>query len=246
MQFGPAYDRAVRIISTILAVVLLGGAGYLLVQGSQPSSTTPDPERGFLPTIEKIFTSEPSAEPPPPSPKASPNCSITSFKADPDAVAPGGSSTLTWSTNAVSAEISNIGAVEPSGSQTVSPSSTTKYLLTATCSDGKTVEKKVVVTVEVVTGVSVSVDNDTFSGACPHTFTFTGTITTNSPATVTYQWYDDGVASGTEQTISFGVAGSQSVTHPWSLSSAGTHNAKLKVLSPNSTGESAEVGLTCS
>jgi hypothetical protein len=82
------------------------------------------------------------------------------------------------------------------------------------------VQKGLSVAVEVVTGLSVTVNNSNFTGACPYTFTFTGTITVNSPATATYQWYDDGVASGTEQTISFGAAGSQNVTHPWSGNSA--------------------------
>lgn len=254
MQLGPTFDKVVRIAGTVAAVLFLAGAGYLLVQGSRTTSSTPgDSERGFLPAIERIFQSEPPppSEPPPaktpspPSPKTAANCSISSFTADPDAVAPGGSTTLRWSTNGVSAEISNIGAVDPSGSRTVSPGKTTKYILSARCSNGTTVEKGLSVAVEVVTDVSVAVDNSNFTGACPRTFTFTGTITTNSPATVIYQWYNNGVASGGEQTLTFGAAGSQNVTHQWSLSSSGTHHAKLKVLSPNETGDGAEVGLTC-
>lgn len=251
MQLGPSFDKVVRIAGTVVAVLFVAGAGYLLVRGVQTSTETIQDERGFLPTIEKIFNPEPSPAPtepktttPPSSPKTAANCSVSSFTADPEAIAPGGTSTLRWSTDAASAIISNIGAVEPSGLRIVSPSSRTKYILTATCSNGARVEKGLAVDVAIVTGVSVDVDNDNYAGACPHTFNFTGTIIVNSPTTVSYEWFRDGAGQGA-QTLNFAAAGSQNVTHPWSIGTAGSHNVKLKVTFPNERGNSATVNLTC-
>jgi hypothetical protein len=61
------------------------------------------------------------------------NVTIDSFTADPQSVAPGGSSTLSWSTsNATSARIDNgVGDVSLSGTRVVNPLGTTTYTLTA-------------------------------------------------------------------------------------------------------------------
>lgn len=63
---------------------------------------------------------------------------IVRFEGNPLSIAPGGSSTLSWSTNnATTVTITpNVGAVTPNGSTTVSPTATTTYTLTATNSVG--------------------------------------------------------------------------------------------------------------
>jgi peptidoglycan-associated lipoprotein len=67
--------------------------------------------------------------PPPPPPAASPTASIS---VSPDTVEKGQSATLTWQTsNATDVSIDGIGAVQPSGSQQVSPTDSTTYHLTA-------------------------------------------------------------------------------------------------------------------
>jgi peptidoglycan-associated lipoprotein len=67
--------------------------------------------------------------PPPPPPPASPTAAIS---VSPDTVQPGQSATLTWQTsNATDVSIDGIGAVQPSGSQSVSPSDSTTYHLVA-------------------------------------------------------------------------------------------------------------------
>src|SRR6266436_8652607 len=67
--------------------------------------------------------------PPPPPPPAAPTASLT---ANPNTVEKGQSTTLTWQTsNATDASIEGIGAVQPSGSQSVTPSDSTTYTLTA-------------------------------------------------------------------------------------------------------------------
>lgn len=69
------------------------------------------------------------APPPPPPPPPAPTASIS---VDPNAVQRGGSATLTWQTsNATDVSIDGIGAVQPSGSQSVSPTDSTTYHLTA-------------------------------------------------------------------------------------------------------------------
>jgi peptidoglycan-associated lipoprotein len=67
--------------------------------------------------------------PPPPPPSPSPTAAIS---VSPDTIQPGQSSTLTWqTTNATDVSIDGIGAVQPNGSQPVSPSDSTTYHLTA-------------------------------------------------------------------------------------------------------------------
>jgi peptidoglycan-associated lipoprotein len=67
--------------------------------------------------------------PPPPPPASSPTASIS---ASPDTIQPGQSATLAWQTsNATDVSIDGIGAVQPSGSQQVSPTNSTTYHLTA-------------------------------------------------------------------------------------------------------------------
>ena len=65
--------------------------------------------------------------PPPPPPAAAPTASLT---ANPNTVDKGQSTTLTWQTsNATDASIDGIGAVQPNGSQSVTPTDSTTYHL---------------------------------------------------------------------------------------------------------------------
>ena len=62
---------------------------------------------------------------------------IVRFEANPLSIAPGGQSTLSWTTNnATTVSISGVGTVTANGSTTVSPAATTTYTLTATNSVG--------------------------------------------------------------------------------------------------------------
>jgi peptidoglycan-associated lipoprotein len=74
--------------------------------------------------------------PPPPPPAASPTASIS---VDPNSIQKGQSATLSWqTTNATDVSIDGIGAVQPSGSQQVSPTDSTTYHLTAKGAGGTT------------------------------------------------------------------------------------------------------------
>jgi peptidoglycan-associated lipoprotein len=67
--------------------------------------------------------------PPPPPPPAAPTASLS---ANPNSIEKGQSTTLTWeTTNATDVSIDGIGAVQPSGSQQVTPEESTTYHLTA-------------------------------------------------------------------------------------------------------------------
>src|SRR6266566_2982702 len=69
------------------------------------------------------------AVPPPPPPPAAPTASIS---VDPNTIQAGGSASLTWQTsNATDVSIDGIGAVQPNGTQQVSPAESTTYTLTA-------------------------------------------------------------------------------------------------------------------
>src|SRR5881394_4404186 len=70
--------------------------------------------------------------PPPPPPPPAPAAPTASLTANPNTVEKGQSTTLTWQTsNATDASIDGIGAVQPNGSQTVTPADSTTYTLTA-------------------------------------------------------------------------------------------------------------------
>jgi peptidoglycan-associated lipoprotein len=71
----------------------------------------------------------PAPPPPPPPPPAAPTASIS---VNPSSIQTGQSASLTWQTsNATDVTIDGIGAVQANGSQTVSPTESTTYHLTA-------------------------------------------------------------------------------------------------------------------
>jgi len=73
---------------------------------------------------------QPAPPPPPPPPPPAPTASIS---ANPSTVNAGQSTQLTWQTdNATDVSIEGIGKVQGSGSQTVTPTDSTTYRLTAT------------------------------------------------------------------------------------------------------------------
>src|ERR1700690_2840131 len=70
--------------------------------------------------------------PPPPPPPPAPAAPTATLTASPGTITSGQSSTLTWQTSdATDVSIDPIGAVQPSGTQSVSPAATTTYPLTA-------------------------------------------------------------------------------------------------------------------
>jgi peptidoglycan-associated lipoprotein len=72
------------------------------------------------------------AAPPPPPPPPPPPSPTASISVSPDSIQKGQSATLTWqTTNATDVSIDGIGAVQPSGSQSVSPGDSATYHLVA-------------------------------------------------------------------------------------------------------------------
>lgn len=79
------------------------------------------------------------AAPPPPPPPPPPPSPTASISVDPNSIQKGQSATLSWqTTNATDVSIDGIGAVQPSGSQQVSPADSTTYHLTAKGQGGTT------------------------------------------------------------------------------------------------------------
>jgi len=77
------------------------------------------------------------AAPPPPPPPPPPPSPTASISVSPDTIQPGQSATLTWqTTNATDVSIDGIGAVQPNGSQQVSPTASATYHLAAKGSGG--------------------------------------------------------------------------------------------------------------
>src|SRR3954469_14312904 len=70
--------------------------------------------------------------PPPPPPPPAPAAPTASLTASPETIDKGQSTTLTWqTTNATDVSIDGIGAVQPSGTQQVTPAESTTYTLNA-------------------------------------------------------------------------------------------------------------------
>jgi peptidoglycan-associated lipoprotein len=77
------------------------------------------------------------AAPPPPPPAPPPASPTAAISVSPDTIQQGQSATLTWQTsNATDVSIDGIGAVQPSGSQSVNPADSTTYHLVAKGSGG--------------------------------------------------------------------------------------------------------------
>jgi hypothetical protein len=252
MAADKPYDKAVRVVSTALAILFLVGAGYLFVQGTRSTSDVTKDPAGSLPSIEKL-SEPPPAEPSPPPDGSTVDCGgtpkIASFSSKPSATSPGGTVTLSWSvSNANKVSISAVGDVSLSGSREVTVNEKTKYTLTASCGTGKTntATKTISVDATIITGLTVSSDTTkSYSGSCPVTITFTATITVAAPTTVTYEWWRDGVSSGGTQSLGFSESSSKSVTHTWEMTSSGTHAIKFKALSPNDKAQGLEFSVTC-
>src|ERR1700683_4120642 len=72
------------------------------------------------------------ATPPPPPPPPPPPEPTASISVSPNTIQAGQSASLTWQTsNATDVSIDGIGAVQPNGSQSVNPTDSTTYTLTA-------------------------------------------------------------------------------------------------------------------
>lgn len=67
----------------------------------------------------------------------------------------------------------------------------------------------------IVTSAILNVSPVTYSGTCPATFNFSGTITMNGPGTVTYRWERSDGVTKPSQTLTFTTAGTQALTDTW-------------------------------
>ncbi|MBI1753820.1 MAG: hypothetical protein HY014_18440 [Acidobacteria bacterium] len=126
---------------------------------------------------------------------------ILSFAANPVSIAPGGSSTVSWSvTGATSLSIDH-GAPAISGASgfvSVSPAATTQYTLTATNAKGSSTATATV-TVTPAQGVTVSVSPASATVQAAHTQAFTATVTgaTNTAVTWSVQEASGGAVDAT-------------------------------------------------
>lgn len=85
-----------------------------------------------LGTLIALSACKKKAAPPPPPPPPPPPAPTASIAVSPTSIQAGQSASLTWqTTNATDVSIDGIGAVQPNGSQSVSPGDSTTYHLTA-------------------------------------------------------------------------------------------------------------------
>ena len=95
-----------------------------------------------------------------------------------------------------------------------------------------------------VTNVTASVS--TPGGPCPRTYLFSSVITVNGPCSVTYRWERSDSAIAPIQTITFGSAGSQTVTDSWQLGGNYSGWERVHILTPNdAVSNQANFSQTC-
>jgi hypothetical protein len=100
----------------------------------------------------------------------------------------------------------------------------------------------IIVTCESIVTLVVVTDATASGRPCPSTVTFSGSITVNGPGKVSYCWQQsDGVVTPA-RTLTFPSAGTQCVTHSWSVNTSGTYSAILTTITPTSL--SSENGAT--
>lgn len=115
---NPAYPKR-RTATRRAAVVVAGAFAMFAIAGCHHKKAAPPP--------------------PPPPPAATAPAPTADITATPDTINPGQSVVLTWhTTDANSASIQGIGNVATSGTQTVQPTESTDYTLTATGDGGNT------------------------------------------------------------------------------------------------------------
>jgi len=95
---------------------------------------------------------------------------------------------------------------------------------------------KSVSTAFAVTSVVTSVDSA--SSACPHTFNFSANITSSAVGTVTYYWrYSNNggttYTNASVQSITFGAAGTKTITYSPSFPAAGSYIVNVYIDNPN-------------
>jgi peptidoglycan-associated lipoprotein len=91
----------------------------------------------MLGTVMMLGACKKKATPPPPPPPPPPPAPTASIAVNPSTIQAGQSASLTWQTsNATDVSIDGIGAVQPNGSQSVSPTDSTNYHLVAKGSGG--------------------------------------------------------------------------------------------------------------
>ncbi len=120
------------------------------------------------------------------SPSTAPTPTV-SISANPATVTAGQSATLTWSSaNATSAQIdNNIGTVQPTGTQNVSPTQTTTYTITVTGAGGTATAKTTVTVNAPAPTVTISANPTTISAGTSSTLTVTATNATQVVVTGT-------------------------------------------------------------
>lgn len=258
--------------STVIAVpnTAPGGTADLLVPMTAP--VPPGPHTGawrmrsataalFGQTVSVRIT-VPGAVAPTATPTVTPiaGCSgtptIAFFNADATTITAGGSTTLRWGavTNAETVEIDQgiggVAAGPTGGSQSVSPTSTTTYTMTAKCGTNSATRQVTITVPFAVTSVTGSVIPTSYSGPpCPKLFNFEFVITVNGAGTVNWkrEWSDGGTDTSPGSRV-FTGPGSFTVNDTWNLGPSGTRTLwmRLHVTSPNDvTSNQATFTLTC-
>jgi hypothetical protein len=225
----PGSTTVYTLTATNSAGVTVTATAQVIVSGTTPTpAPTPTPTTGSLPVI-------------------------SYFTASPLSISTGDSATLSWNvSNATSINIDNgIGAVGPSGTIFVYPTTSTNYMLTAVNAAGLS-SKSTYVYVSgyqpsfAVTGVTASVNPPSFTGECPTMLFAQAVITVNGPGTVTYRWERSDGNSEPMETVNFASAGSQTVNSLWQVNSSGSYWVRVHVFSPNEiSSNQASFTLTC-
>ncbi len=163
---------------------------------------------------------------------------INFFLAEPATITAGEFTTLSWDVSNASRIViePQIGKVGRSGSLRLSPAKSTTYTVSA-INPNSTVCTSITAIVKSnlsrITDITISGPEGSGSCSFPLTMDFSGTITTDGPCTVEYQWEgSNGVVSPRQSIITY-VPCTSEVTYSFSVTQTGEYRVRLHTLAPN-------------
>lgn len=84
-----------------------------------------------------------------------------------------------------------------------------------------------------VTGVTVRVPPDNYSGRCPYLFKFWADITVDRAGTIKYRWLRSDGFVGPEHELAFGSAGTRTIEGEWQITKDGSYRVRLEFTQPS-------------
>jgi hypothetical protein len=84
-----------------------------------------------------------------------------------------------------------------------------------------------------VTGATIRVPPDNYSGRCPYLFRFWADITVDRAGTIKYRWHRSDGFVGPEHELTFGSAGTRTIEGEWQITKDGSYRVRIEFTQPS-------------